>query len=213
MTNRRTFLKIGALAGTGAALARPFGGARAWAFAQSPTKIRKSVVDLPGVGPTGANRIGQYLALASKQTVKFAAINTDYYAMEAARFNQQMHPDLPGKTYLFGYGDLVTGDRKYLGGTIVAKRGTPTILSVANRLPVKHILPVDPTVMAGSSGGKMLTVGDLLLNRIAVHLHGGFSPWFSDGTPFQWFTPTGMSGPSFMNIPGFASAAGTGTNY
>ena len=64
--------------------------------------------------------------------------------------------------------------------------------------------------MAGPNGQ---TVGDLPTNRIATHLHGGLTPWFSDGTPFQWFTPTGRHGASFMNVPGFPSLPGTGTYY
>ena len=28
-------------------------------------------------------------------------------------------------------------------------------------------------------------------NRAIVHLHGGISPWISDGTPHQWITPAG----------------------
>lgn len=69
---------------------------------------------------------------------------------------------------------------------------------------------VDPTIMAGPNG---LLVGDLPTNRIATHLHGGLTPWFSDGTPFQWFTPSGKHGPSFMNVPGFPVLPGTGTYY
>jgi hypothetical protein len=60
--NRRRFLKSTALAGTGALLLR----GRAWPFAQSPTNIRKFVTTLPGLGPSGANDIGQYLPLATK---------------------------------------------------------------------------------------------------------------------------------------------------
>ena len=26
-------------------------------------------------------------------------------------------------------------------------------------------------------------------NRATLHLHGGLSPWISDGTPHQWITP------------------------
>ena len=36
-------------------------------------------------------------------------------------------------------------------------------------------------------------------NRTAVHLHGGFIPWISDGGPFDWFDPNGVAGPSFLN--------------
>jgi spore coat protein A len=201
---------MSALAGTGVALARPFGGGRALAFAQSPTKVRKFAVELPGLGPSGANRIGQYLPMATKHTVKFAGQNTDLYNVIATQFSQTMHPDLPGKTKFFGYTDLFTLDQKYLAGVIVAKRGTPTLLTVTNLVPPKHILPVDPTIMAGPNGQM---VGDLPVNRIVTHLHGGLTPWFSDGTPYQWYTPVGQHGPSFMNVPGYPALPGTGTYY
>jgi spore coat protein A, manganese oxidase len=210
MTSRRRFIKMGALAGAGLAVARPFSGTRALAFAQSPTKIRKFAVELPGLGPSGANRIGQYLPLATKHSIRFAGQTTDLYNLVATGFRQTMHPDLPGKANFFGYSDLNTLDQKYLGGIIVAKRGTPTMLTMTNLVPPQHILPVDPTLMAGPNGQM---VGDLPTNRIAVHLHGGLTPWFSDGTPFQWFTPEGMHGPSFMNVPGFPGLPGTGVYY
>ena len=28
-------------------------------------------------------------------------------------------------------------------------------------------------------------------NRATLHLHGGTTPWISDGTPHQWITPAG----------------------
>lgn len=186
------------------------GKGRAWAFAQSPTNLRKFVTSLPGLGPSAKNEIGQYIPLATKHTVNFAGKATDLYNVAVAQFSELMHPDLPGKTDFFGYADLSTFDQKYLGGAIVAKRGTPTLLTVTNLMPGRHILPVDPTIMAGPNG---LTVGDLPTNRIATHLHGGLTPWFSDGTPFQWFTPTGKHGTSFMNVPGFPALPGTGTYY
>ena len=116
-----------------------------------------------------------------------------------------MHPDLPGPTRLWGYRDASAADGRYLGGVIVAKRGTPVLLNVSNRLPDKQLIPSDPTIMVG--GGK--TVGDLPYNRCVTHLHGGFTPWFSDGTPYQWFDPSGSTGASFMNVPGTDSAAGS----
>ena len=210
MTTRRRFLRMSALAGASAALIHSFGGKRAWAFAQSPAKIRKFAVGLPGLGPSGANNIGQYIPLATRRTIQFAGQATDLYNLAVSEFSERMHPDLPGQTHFFGYADLSTLDQKYLGGAIVAKRGTPTILTVANLLPPKHILPFDSTIMAGPNG---LMAGDLPTNRIATHLHGGHTPWFSDGTPFQWFTPTGVHGPSFMNVPGYPSLPGTGTYY
>ena len=64
--------------------------------------------------------------------------------------------------------------------------------------------------MAGPNG---LMVGDLPDNRIVTHLHGGLTPWFSDGTPFQWYTPSGRARASFMNIPGFPTPPGRATHY
>jgi len=56
---RRRFMQL--TAGTAAYLAF---NRRAWPFAQSPTNIRKFVTNLPGLGPAGANQIGQYIPLA-----------------------------------------------------------------------------------------------------------------------------------------------------
>jgi FtsP/CotA-like multicopper oxidase with cupredoxin domain len=43
-------------------------------------------------------------------------------------------------------------------------------------------------------------------NRATLHLHGGITPWISDGTPHQWVTPDGEStdypkGVSVSNVP------------
>jgi len=44
-------------------------------------------------------------------------------------------------------------------------------------------------------------------NRATLHLHGGVTPWISDGTPHQWTTPVGSStetypkGVSVVNVP------------
>ncbi len=211
--SRRQFIKGSLTTGAVAAAAGMgiFDPRRAYPFAQT-TPIRKFVTHLPGVTPLGANEIGQYITLLKGAKKQFAGLQTDVYNVVASKFYQKMHPDLPGKTTFYGYCDLSTRDTKYLGGAIVAKRGTPVLLNVTNVLPSQHFLPVDPTVMAGPNG---LMVGDLPQNRIAVHLHGGFSPWFSDGTPFQWFTPSSpnMRGPSFKNVPGTNPPPGTTTLY
>jgi len=206
MMNRRHFVKAAATAGASALVLQ----GKAWPFAQSPTNIRKFVVSLPGLGPSAKNEIGQYIPLASKRTLNFAGQPTDLYNVAVAQFSQRMHPDLPGKTHFFGYTDLSTLDQKYLGGAIVASRNTPVMLTVTNLLPSRHLLPVDPTVMAGPNG---IMVGDLPQNRIVTHLHGGQTPWFSDGTPFQWYTPTGHHGPTFMNVPGFPVLPGSCSHY
>ena len=201
---RRRFMQLTAGAAAVAAFSR-----RSWPFAQSPTNIRKFITDLPGLGPAGANQIGQYIPLATKSTATFAGLSTNIYRLGVAPFGEKMHPDLKQSTQFWGYYDLATLDHKYLAGVIVAKRGTPVLLNVTNQVPNKALLPTDPTLMASQTQ----TVGDLPVNRITTHLHGGFTPWFSDGTPFQWFTPNGLTGPSFLNVPGTSPPTGTATYY
>ncbi len=209
MPSRRHFLKLAATAGAGTAIFSSLRARSVWAFAQSPNNIRKFITTLPGLGPSGANNIGQYLPLATKSSQLFAGKSTDTYNIGAKQFSEQMHPDLPGPTHFWGYYDLATGDQKYLGGVIVAKRGTPVLLNVTNQLPNQQLIPIDLTLDAGMN----VTVGDLPLNRIATHLHGGLTPWFSDGTPFQWFTPHGVHGESFMNVPGTHPPTDTASYY
>src|SRR6516162_271157 len=96
MLTRRQLLQTGAAAG--AALGLTWGIRRAYPFAQSPTGIRKFVTNLPGLGPSGANQIGQYLPLATKSTTNFAGLSTDVYKLGVAQFGQKMPPDLPRAT-------------------------------------------------------------------------------------------------------------------
>ena len=102
-----------------------------------------------------------------------------------------MHPNCRDR---LNFGVITTGDgrQKYLAGIIVAKRGTPVLLNITNQLPNKALIPIDPTLEASATQ----TVGQLPVNRIATHLHGGLTPWFSDGTPFQWFDPKGRQVPA-----------------
>ena len=59
-------------------------------------------------------------------------------------------------------------------------------------------------VGAPSTLGKIMEM--YAQNRAAVHLHGGYVPWISDGTPHQWTTPAAEitsypKGVSVRNIP------------
>jgi FtsP/CotA-like multicopper oxidase with cupredoxin domain/fibronectin type 3 domain-containing protein len=49
-------------------------------------------------------------------------------------------------------------------------------------------------------------------NRATLHLHGGNTPWISDGTPHQWITPAGENttwpqGVSVQNVPDMVGAS------
>ncbi len=172
MPNRRQFIKTTLMAGASIALFKGFEG-KAWAFAQSPL-LRKFISPLPGLG-TG-------MPIANALSVSRYGIASDLYNLAAVQFQQQMHPDLPGPTKLWGYMDRSTNTPAYLGPIIVAERGRPVILRMLNDLPNKHPLPIDTTLMGADMGAAA--------NRITVHLHGGLTPWTSDGGPFTWFTPS-----------------------
>lgn len=197
--NRRRFLKLLGMAGAAAAIPWKFDwrrglvDARAYAYSLSPI-IPKFVDSLPGLTAAGANNLGNYLTVMTADTATFPG--SDYYKMVAAQSTQKMHTNLPATpfwSYAQDNGVAVATDQKYLGGVIVANANKPVRVTMRNNLPATHILPVDQTLpmwngfMGGATG----------VNRMSVHLHGGFPPWISDGTPFQDFGTAGNGyGPS-----------------
>ena len=93
-------------------------------------------------------------------------------------------------------------DFSYLGPTIVAVRNRPTRIKFTNNLPLtgaggELFIPTDTTVMGAGMGydgnpdPDLGNSGPYSQNRGTLHLHGGFTPWVSDGTPHQWVTPAG----------------------
>ncbi len=123
---------------------------------------------------------------------------------------------------------------QYLGPIIVAGRydptqvagvggnGKPTRIKFHNYLPVglagNLFIPVDTTAMGAgmgslTSGGAFCdptllgaTCASYTENRATLHLHGGNTPWISDGTPDQWTTPANETTPypegvSVYNVP------------
>ncbi|ACG72197.1 Fibronectin type III domain protein [Anaeromyxobacter sp. K] len=114
-----------------------------------------------------------------------------------------------------------------LGPAIVATRDRPVRILFRNLLPSGQggdlFLPVDTTVMGAGMGPDMGGMADpdprnpmcgmtpkpmgcFAENRATLHLHGGITPWISDGTPHQWITPAGDStsypkGVSVTSVP------------
>ena len=112
---------------------------------------------------------------------------------------------------------------QWLGPTIAATKNKPVRIVFHNLLPTGAagdlFLPVDSTIMGSGPGPSMPmvdpvdlgTVMDEVRNpvcneypkpidcfkdtRQTLHLHGGTSPWISDGTPHQWITPAGEDTP------------------
>lgn len=112
----------------------------------------------------------------------------------------------------------------YLGPNILSTTGTPVRAQMVNLLPTGRatrdangnvtarngdiFLPVDESL--GGAGlapvAEGATPDKYPQNRVSFHLHGGDSPWISDGTPHQWITPAAdasphKSGNRQMNVP------------
>ena len=110
----------------------------------------------------------------------------------------------------------------YLGPVLLAERNRPIRIKFTNMLPTGAggdlFIPVDPT-LSGAGVGPLPPLGgpDCTLtypvgcasytqNRATLHLHGGRTPWISDGTPHQWTTPATEltpypKGVSVFNVP------------
>ncbi|MFP5240289.1 MAG: multicopper oxidase family protein [Acidobacteriota bacterium] len=159
-----------------------FDAARAYGFAQSPilTKFIDPLPEIPIATPDPTQPYGP---------------NCDYYTIGIQQFTQVMHSEMPLGTKLRGFVDLTTNPAntpKFGGPLIVAQKGKVVRVKYINTLPAGNFfLPLDSTLMGGM----------LPQNAVSVHLHGGFSPWISDGTPHQWFTPDGQHGSSFARVP------------
>ncbi len=183
-------------------------------FANSPN-LRKFMDSLPGLGAANANNLGQYIPIANPDTTTYPG--SDYYELGLMNYNQRMHTDLPAAgTRLRGYYQMNLGtsgttdnSQHYLGPLIIAQRDKPVRLLFRNELPVGMAgdlpLPVDTTIM-GAGMGPLGGMEMYTQNRSTIHLHGGFTPWISDGTPHQWITPAGdptsyKKGVSFQNVP------------
>jgi FtsP/CotA-like multicopper oxidase with cupredoxin domain len=110
---------------------------------------------------------------------------------------------------------------QYLGTTIIAQKDRPVRVKFTNLLPTGSggnlFIPLDTTVMGAGAGpldasgnpcdpATSTTCAVYSQNRATLHLHGGVTPWISDGTPNQWITPAGEStkypkGVSVVNVP------------
>ena len=183
MFDRRRFLKT-SLA-TSVALTGTSMWSKAWAWYQSnSTPLWKTT--FRGVGPGG-------IPVAAPDALPAPVTGVMHYTINMGDFQDQVHPTL-GPTTFWGYdpvNPLGGGiqSQKHLGGIIVGQRGVPIQLTFNNNLPANHIIPIDRTIDGANLGD----------NRASVHLHGGFTPWVSDGGPHAWFAPDGAKGLSLVN--------------
>jgi FtsP/CotA-like multicopper oxidase with cupredoxin domain len=172
-------------------------------------KFRDALPGIPGVSSyinstsgeynaDGTNLLGQSLPVATPDTTTFPG--SDYYEIEETEYTKQLHSDLPA-THLRGYRQLNNGTdasgsntvvpptgNQYLGPIIVAQKGRAVRIKLVNHLSTgdagKLPVPVDTTYMGVDTAAATE-------NRTALHLHGGNTPWISDGTPRQTVKPKG----------------------
>ncbi|MFZ1771763.1 MAG: fibronectin type III domain-containing protein, partial [Caldilinea sp.] len=122
---------------------------------------------------------------------------------------------------------------QWLGPTILATKDKPVRIVFYNLLPNGAagdlFLPTDSTMMGSGEGSMSMNMpvdqGSVMDgvrnptctqepkpaecfkdNRATLHLHGGITPWISDGTPHQWITPANENtaypqGVSVGNVP------------
>ena len=245
---------------TSASLATPdYFGIPNWANSPLPqisggvivpgTGMRKFVDTLPGLCgvsswlTNGVNNLSQCIPIAAPDTSTFSG--NDFYRLGVKDYSLKMHTDLPA-TKLRGYVQLNTSNQpiydsytnkqQYLGPMIIAKRSRPVRLLFRNMLGTGTsgdlFIPVDTTYMGAGTIDDGTNSATAAENRAVIHLHGGNTPWISDGTPHQWITPANEPVPSakgfkkgfgFQNVPDMVGAGklipspslndGLGTNY
>lgn len=174
---------------------------------KSITGIHKFVDSLPGLGADNKNNLGQYVPVAVPDTTTYPG--SDYYEMGLVQHQTQMHTDL-GATTLRSYVQLSSTpgfdpvtSAQYLGPLFIAQKNKPVRVKFSNLLPTgtagNLFLPVDTTIM-GAGMGPLNDMDMFTQNRAVVHLHGGATPWISDGTPNQWITPAGETTPYVQGV-------------
>src|SRR5664279_644434 len=170
--------------------------------------IRKFVDQLSTPGGAPTKTLGQTMPIAVPDTTTYPG--SDYYEIELGQYAEKLHSDLP-PTMLRGYRQTNISPAMpfhYLGPLIIATGGDvaharPVRVKFTNKLGSvtdttlattgKLFVPEDNSVM-GSGLGLAKGSAAYLDNRATIHLHGGNTPWISDGTPHQWTVPAVDSG-------------------
>jgi spore coat protein A, manganese oxidase len=178
MLTRRQVLKRGAIGGTGVALSRLSLPTTAPAVMGATPRLRKWVEALPVPPVLDGRGGGKSFKIAARESTSW-----------------RFHPNLPA-TRTWGYwSDDPDAGLPYLGPTILATRRptdeVETSVTVEWRNELGNaFLPNDPTLTGAVMPGQSA--------RIVTHLHGGENHPQFDGTPLQWFTAAGATGPHYI---------------
>lgn len=186
MKKKRKLLKCSMIFLAAISLLWVFSVSSVQAFYQSP-QIPLYGTTLRGIGP-------DQIPVAAPDAFAAPVTGVTHYTINISQFQDQIVPTSTGlgPTTLWGYNPAVPlfpGAQKHLGGIIVGQKGVPIQITFTNNLPNVSPVPIDATIPGANQDQY----------RTAIHLHGGHIPWISDGGPFDWFTPEGNHGLSFLN--------------
>ena len=135
------------------------------------TKVQASVVDEP-------HFLGPVIQAISTNPVSMATLNTG--APTRVKFLNLLPV---GRAEISGTKNILEYDPATK--TMVLARTVPSVVKRNG----DHFLPVDPSVPGAGYGPDGLHTYSQ--NRTNIHLHGGDTPWISDGGPHTWITPAG----------------------
>jgi spore coat protein A len=179
MLTRRQLLERGAVGGAGLVV----GGRTAFAAAApvatgATPRLRKWVEPLPVPPVLDGRGGGKSFTIAARESTGW-----------------KFHPDLPPSLTWGYWSDSGHAGLPYLGPTIEATRrpndsvDTSVTIEWRNELD-RAFLPNDSTIMGAVMPGEAVPM--------VAHLHGGENHPQFDGTPMQWFTKHGSTGPHYI---------------
>jgi FtsP/CotA-like multicopper oxidase with cupredoxin domain len=210
--------------------------------------IRKFVDELPGLGAGAANDLGQYIPVAVPDTTTYPGtdyyiIELGQYEeqmhsdLPPTMLRGYRQANMGGTPFNYlGPAIVAQKDRPV---RILFRNNLPT--GEGGNL----FIPVDTTVMGSgmtADGHEFMMANPDMIdpqnpmcsdpmkammvaeghcyaeNRATLHLHGGVTPWISDGTPHQWITPAGENtaypeGVSVVDVPDMAAPAAGGMTF
>ncbi len=179
--------------------------------------IPKYIDPVPIFGPGGMHRV---------DGTKPVTVRMEEYAQQVLPVvDASGKPTGFGKTKVWTY-KVGNAPLFYPGVTLEAKRGIPTNITYVNNLPgwsegglVEGLLTVDQTIHWADPFDTMCALDPtgsgcqgpyLAAVPAVVHLHGAEVQSDFDGTPDQWFTPSGLNGVTYRSYdPGLTDQSTT----
>jgi spore coat protein A, manganese oxidase len=203
--SRRDMLKIGAVAGAGAAIRLE----APTLFQDASASVQVPQTPLPG------DSLQKFVSPVP--TFFGKRVSGPHLQVGMFEFQQKVLPDafyatLPDGfkrgTYVWGYacGQLNgPATPQWPGASLEVKRGFPATVKYVNDLPassrLRHLLTVDQTIHWADPLDAAMSfepyTGPL---PAVVHLHGGEDQSTSDGAPEGWFTNTGLHGHGYTTL-------------